>query len=187
MPTDHLTSPSQIIFPDSCRQEMINHCRRKLAREFIEGEAQELKAFGLLAGNREGDRIQVGRCLPLLRNVRSQLPHRQFMDEIMTAHAIPSITPLDRRGWVADPAELMEKVRDCHQNHFTLVGTYHMHRVAWPDDATRDTPTTLDMILGQESRLIMFIVSMVSPKLPIIRAFSEGRPDREIPIFFEDS
>jgi hypothetical protein len=57
-----------------------------------------------------------------------------------------------------------------------------MHRVAWPDDPLRDTPTTLDTVLAADSRMLLFIVSMVTPEQPTIRAFYEGNPDREIPI-----
>lgn len=104
------------------------------------------------------------------------------MNRMMDEHAIPSETPLEKRGWVADPDELAEAVAGFSKDALSLVGSYHMHRVAWEHDQVRDTPTTLDTILGRGSRLIMLIISMVNPDEPIIRAFAEGSNEAEIPI-----
>jgi len=46
----------------------------------------------------------------------------------------------------------------------------------------RDTPTTLDAVLARESEMLMFIVSMVKPERPIIRAFYEGIKEQELPV-----
>ncbi|MBU0484621.1 MAG: hypothetical protein KKB30_08925 [Proteobacteria bacterium] len=176
------SSQIQIVLPDKCQSEIIDHCRRKLAGQYLKGEAQDLKAFGLIAGTRSENTITVKRCMPLLKNARSIDPYKGHMDRVMTKHAIPSETPLHKRGWVADPEELTEKVSECHAAKITLLGTYHMHRVGWQHDKIRDTPTKLDTILGHDSRMIMFIVSMVEPDKPIIRAFFEGICEQEIVI-----
>jgi hypothetical protein len=172
----------RLILPSSCRQTMLDHCQRKLAGEYLPGEEMNLKAFGLLAGKKTKGQVTISSCLPLLKNARAIEPHRQFMNKMMSEHAIPSETPLDKRGWVADPDEMAEALTAFSKEGLSLVGSYHMHRVAWEDDQIRDTPTTLDTILGQGSRLIMFIISMVDPDKPLIRAFAEGSNDEEIPI-----
>ncbi|MEN8135599.1 MAG: hypothetical protein ABFS18_08705 [Thermodesulfobacteriota bacterium] len=148
----------------------------------MDDEEHNLKAYGLLAGEKTSDRVTIKACHPLLKNARSIEPHRGFMDEMMEKHAVASETPLAKRGWVADPAELAAAVAKFKQQRLSLIGSYHMHRVAWDHDQNRDTPTTLDTILGLDSRLIMFIISVVKPDQPIIRAFFEGSNEQEIPI-----
>lgn len=175
----------RINFPATHLDTLYEHCRRKLAARYIDGETMERKAFGLVAGTVDSQIITVNACLPLLKNVRSQKPFSQFMDHHITQHAIPSETPFSKRGWVADPVELFAEIRKMKGNSNQLIGTYHMHRVAWPDDPVRDTPTLLDTVLAADSRLLLFIVSMVNPEKPIVRAFYEGMPDREIPIIIE--
>ena len=171
-----------VYLPAILRQEIIDHCLRKLSRKYLEGEEQNLKAYGLLAGEKAPGQITIKACFPLLQNARAVEPHRSFMDEMMEKHAIVSETPLAKRGWVADPTELVKAVAMFKKQGLSLVGSYHMHRVAWDHDQTRDTPTTLDTILGQDSRLIMFIVSVVKQDKPIIRAFFEGIENQEVTI-----
>ena len=59
-------------------------------------------------------------------------------------------------------------------------------KVALRGDPLRDTPTTLDTILGAGSEMLIFIISLVKSEKPRIRAFYEGKPDREIPIVVKD-
>lgn len=106
------------------------------------------------------------------------------MDQMMAEHAIPSETPFPDRGWVAAPDELAVVLRRCRELDLLLIGSYHMHRVAWPNDPVRDTPTKVDTLLGRNSRLVMFILGMVDPAWPTLRAFAEGDPAREIPIHY---
>ena len=173
-----------IELPQVCWKEIISHCRRKLNGKFLGGESAEKKAFGIVAGNKEDSRIMVKRCFALKKNARYQLPYSEYMNKILAQHAIPSETMLDKRGWVADPQELMAVTRECQEQELIILGAYHMHRVAWQNDPTRDTPTELDRILATESRMIMFIVSMVDPEKPLMRAFYEGIFEQEIPITF---
>jgi hypothetical protein len=181
----HLDSTLDVTIelPQACWEEIISHCRRKLKGEFIADESEEKKAFGLVTGNKEDARIIVKRCFTLKKNARYHLPYSEYMNKILTQHAIPSETGLDKRGWVADPQELMDVTRECQEQGLTILGAYHMHRVAWRHDATRDTPTELDSILAAGSRMIMFVVSMVDPVKPLMRAFYEGILEQEIPIF----
>jgi proteasome lid subunit RPN8/RPN11 len=126
--------------------------------------------------------VTVANCFALEHNVRSHSPYKEYMDSVMAEHAIPSVTPLEKRGWVADPSELFARIKQCREHNRVLVGTYHMHRVGWEHDSKRDTPTKLDAILAKESGLVMFIISMVDPAAPIIRAFYEGVKEKEISV-----
>ena len=173
-----------IELPRLCWNEIISHCRRKLNGKFIGDESAEKKAFGLVAGNKENSRIIVKRCFALKKNARYELPYSKHMNRILAQHAIPSETELDKRGWVADPQELLDVTGECQEQGLTILGAYHMHRVAWQHDATRDTPTELDRILATESRMIMFVVSMIDPEKPLMRAFYEGILEQEIPVTF---
>ena len=175
----------RIIFPELPLQTLLEHCRRKLNEKYIPGEARERKSFGLIGGCQQGATITVEKCLPLLKNARNQEPYKRFMDQAMTRYAIVSETPFSKRGWIADPQELMQKNKQIQQKNL-LLGTYHMHRVSWPDDPLRDSPTTLDTVLAADSHMLLFIVSMVNPDQPILRAFYEGKPDQEIPIITKD-
>ena len=176
----------QIAFPQPAWQVLVGHCRRKLARDFLPAEPPEPKAFGLVAGILAGERLEIKQVFPLLKNARAQAPYKQYMDTVMGQHAIPSETPLANRGWVADPSELLQIRRACKQQGCTLIGTYHMHRLAWDHDRERDTPTELDTILAKGSRMYMFIVSMVTPERPVMRAYFEGVQELENPIHFSE-
>lgn len=164
---------------------MLAHCRRKLKGiDYLPGEDHDRKAFGLLGGRISDGVIEVVTCHPLLHNARQTEIHKNYMDQMMASHAVPSETPFTERGWVAAADELTVTLKSCRDLDLLLIGTYHMHRVAWPHDQVRDTPTTLDSLLGSESRLLMFIISMVDPTLPLIRAFYEGDINRELPIHY---
>ena len=172
----------QIHLPRPLWAAIKEHCLRKMAGEFHTGEQPEKKAFGLIGGELRGTTLSVTMVIPLKKNARSSNDHRRRMDGTMRKHAVPSETPLDKRGWVADQEELDAAISAFHANHCRLIGTYHMHRVAWPHDPIRDTPTELDTQLGRRSRMFMFIVSTVQPARPVIRAYFEGEADREVPI-----
>jgi proteasome lid subunit RPN8/RPN11 len=96
--------------------------------------------------------------------------------------AVPSETSLERRGWVADPAELLSAQQRWERIGATLVGSYHTHRVPWASDPARDTCTALDRALSQQTGLWTLIVSMVDPAKPVVRAFFEADNDHEAEI-----
>jgi len=178
---------NRVIFPGSQLQEIFEHCRRKLACSYVSGESHEQKAFGLVAGRQNDLDLRVEKCLPFMKNARQTEPYKKFMDQVMDRHAIPSETPLAKRGWIADPGELLAKIKQLQKEGLLLIGAYHMHRVAWPGDPIRDTPTTLDTILAADSSMLMFIISMVNKDRPVMRAFYEGKPDMEVPIIVKDN
>ena len=179
--TDH-RQYSEIILPEIHWQAIVEHCRRKLAEQYLPDEVRERKAYGLIAGRLDGNTLRIARCIPLLKNARFQEPFRRYMDRAMGEHAYPSETATAQRGWVADPEELVEIMKECRRDGLEISGSYHMHRVAWKHDPLRDTPTEVDTVLADGSGSFIFIVSMVDPARPTIRAFYEGEKNLETPI-----
>ncbi len=59
------------------------------------------------------------------------------------------------------------------------------HRPPSRDDPLRDTCTELDGKLAEGSGLWMFILWMVDPERPVLRAFFEGCNDREATVRVE--
>lgn len=161
---------------------MIGHCRRKLQGVYLPGEGQAPKAFGLVGGTSNSTIVTVGTIIPLFRNARECGDQKRTMDLAMNRHAIASETPLEKRGWVAEQEELDAALHTLQSQGLRLIGNYHLHRVAWPHDSKRDTPTELDTVLSKNSRMLMFIIAMVNPDAPIIRAFFEGDHALELPI-----
>lgn len=171
-----------ISIPSHLWSEMISHCHRKLEGNYLPGEGQSPKAFGLIGGTVNGSSITVGMVVPLLKNARECGEKKIVMDRAMIQHGTPSKTPFDQRGWVAEQEELDNALQLLLHKGLRLVGNYHMHRVPWKHDPERDTPTELDTVLGDGSRMFMLIISMVTPESPIVRAFFEGNNNLEIPV-----
>jgi hypothetical protein len=115
----------------------------------------------------------------LARNARYEPEYRPEMDELMASLAVPSETPLERRGWLTDPVELLAAERECEAAGAVIFASYHMHRVAWPDDPLRDTCTAIDTALARGRGLWVLILSLVDPARPILRAYFEGDNARE--------
>jgi len=173
---------SQIIIPHLKWQEILDHCNRKLSKNYLPDETEYPRAYGLIAGTQDGSELRV-RCIqPVKRNVRRIEPYKTFMDKILTEHAVPSKTPLSERAWITDPAELKECYDYCDKNNYIIIGTYHSHIVSWKHDPMRDTPTHLDTLLAENSNIFQFIISLVDINRPLIRAFYEGHKDKETPI-----
>jgi hypothetical protein len=174
-----------IVFPEAQKNILIDHCLRKLNEDYREDETKEKKAYGLVGGKIIEKSLHINYVKPLRQNWRSHKDYKVYMDKIFNDHAEPSETPLSLRGWMANPSEIKSMINDCIEKGLDLVGTYHMHRVAWEHDLTRELPTTLDSILAKDSELFTFIVSTVNPSKIVIRAFFESIPDKEIKILFE--
>lgn len=171
-----------IKIPAQLWNEMISHCHRKLQGDYLPGEGQSPKAFGLIGGTVTEASVKAEVMIPLFKNARECGESKIEMDRAMTQHGTPSETPFDQRGWVAEQEELDNALQILLRKGLRLVGNYHMHRVAWEHDPSRDTPTKLDAVLGCASRMFMLIISMVNPESPIIRAFFEGNKDLEVPV-----
>jgi hypothetical protein len=176
-----------INLPEHNWQHILEHCKRKLDGNFLEGESRVRRAYGLVAGRLNKDILDVRRILPIKKNVRDREPFKGFMDRIMAQYAIPSKTPMSNRGWVTDPEELKEQCDRCDQEGLMVFGTYHMHVVPWENDPLRETPTRLDSILAQNSNLFSFIVSMVDVTRPVMRAFYEGVREKEVPVLIREA
>ena len=159
--------------------EILQHAERKLRGDYFQNEETERKAYGLVGGRQRDGHIEVTHVFPLRLNLRSDPQYKPTMDQLMAETAIPSETPLSRRGWVAHPDEIRAAEQACDESDSMILGSYHMHRVAWLHDRLRDTCTELDTRLAEGSGLWMLILSMVDPGRPVLRAFFEGRNDHE--------
>ncbi len=177
----------QIILPGTLWQEIIEHCKRKREGESLDGEFRMRRAYGLMAGTQDESTLKVGRIFPFKRNVRDEDPYKTYMDNLMREYAVPSKTPLSRRGWVTDPEELKVCYDRCDQEGITVFGTYHAHYVRWENDPVRDTPTLLDTVLARNSNLFSFIISMVDIVHPGLRAFYEGSGEQEVSILIQET
>ena len=172
--------------PGALYGTVVEHARRKLAGRYLPDEEQAPKAFGLLGGRFEAGGVVVTTVVPLRRNLRHRPDLAPVVDDLMRRWAVPSETPFERRGWVADPVEVLAAQEASDEAGSALFGAYHMHRVAWPDDPLRDTCTAIDRCLAAGSGLWAFILSMVDPERPILRAFFEGDNGRESPVLVTD-
>lgn len=174
-----LGSVRSIVFAACEYDELLGHARRKLRGEYLPGEEPERKAYGLLGGRQREDRLEVTHIFPLRGNLRSEPQFRPTVDRLMAEVAVPSETPMARRGWVAHPDEIRNAEEACDTAGAMIFGSYHMHRVPWSHDRVRDTCTELDTRLAEGSGLWMLILSMIDPDRPVLRAFFEGRNDHE--------
>lgn len=172
-------SVSSIALSPRDYSELLGHARRKLRGEYLPGEEAEPKAYGLLGGRRREDCLEVTHIFPLRGNLRSEPQFRPAVDRLMAEVAVPSETPMERRGWVAHPDEIRGAEEACDSTGSMVFGSYHMHRVPWSHDPVRDTCTELDTRLAEGSGLWMLILSMVDPDRPVLRAFFEGRNEHE--------
>lgn len=166
-------------------EQVVSHARRKLAGRYLPGEEREQKAFGLLGADITGARADVTDVFPLWRNERHLSWAAGEFDTAVHRFAVPSETPMERRGWVADPREVLEADKTCAAKGSIVVGSYHTHRVAWNHDPVRDRSTELDQHLAATSGLWMVIVSIVDPCRPRLRAFFEGSHAWEAMVIIE--
>ncbi|MDP8974817.1 MAG: hypothetical protein M3N28_00300 [Actinomycetota bacterium] len=188
-PEETLTPPEptlgeveEILLPRDLYGRLVAHARRKLTRRYFPGEEREPKAYGLLGARLSGGRAELTSIFPLTRNLRYRPDVKAHLDQLMEETAFPSETPLHKRGWVADPAEVLAAQRACDETGAALFGSYHMHRVAWEHDPRRDGCTAVDTRLAADSGMWVLILSMVDPRNPTLRAFYEARNDAERPI-----
>ncbi len=177
-----LSKIEHIVLPDANWQEIIDHCKRKLEGNFLPGESEVKRAYGILAGTVSPSALQIERVLEVKKNARNVEPLKTYMDTVMAKHAKPSTTPLCHRGWITDPEELQLCCEDCEDDDLQIFGTYHIHIVPWEGDPIRDTPTHLDTVLAHNSNLFTFILAMVDLSKPTIRAYYEGDLNKEVPM-----
>ncbi len=107
---------------------------------------------------------------------------RPYVDQVMGEVAVPSETPLELRGWVADPREVMVAEEECEEGHSLILGGYHMHRVPWDHDPTRETCTEVDRRLAEGSGPVDVHTLHGRPRQPVLRAFFERDNDKEAPV-----
>ncbi|MBI5787555.1 MAG: hypothetical protein HZA78_01690 [Candidatus Schekmanbacteria bacterium] len=177
----------QIIFDKAQYDALIAHCRRKFSGQYLPEERPEKKAYGLAGGKKGGDKLTICKIFPLKKNLRNEDYYDEEMTKTMYAHGIPSKTPFERRGWVADPQEVFAAYQEAEASGLEIVGSYHMHLVPWPGDPIRDTPTEIDTVLAEDSNMYNFIISLVDPDKPSMRAFYESILEKEIPIIYTEN
>ncbi len=177
-----IDTATEILMPRPLYATIVGHVVRKLTGHYLPDETHERKAFGMIAGRRRGTALEVTAVYPLLVNLRREERHATDMDEIVDAHAIPSDTPNEQRGWIADGSELLAVDRSCDEHDWLMFGNYHTHRVPWPHDPDRDSCTALDRVLATGTGQWVFIVSAVNLHRPILRAFYEADNGREATI-----
>jgi hypothetical protein len=178
----HVDRVAEILMPRPLYASIVGHVVRKLTGHYLPGETPERKAFGMIAGRRRGAALEVTAVYPLLVNLRHEARHAADMDEIVDAHAIPSATPNEQRGWIADGGELLAVHRACDEHDWQMFGNYHTHRVPWPHDPDRDTCTRLDRVLATGTGQWVFVVSAVDLHKPSLRAFHEADNQHEATI-----
>lgn len=174
-----LATATSIRLPKRIHSTMVGHASRKLRGRYHVGETRLGQAFGLLAGVCDGETLEASEIFPLRRNLRTDPVHGREIDSVVRELATESRTPVDQRGWIAAPEEILAAEERCAGAGLTLFASYHMHKVPWHHDPLRDTPTPLDTALGRDQGLWMLILSMVDPERPILRAFWEGRSELE--------
>lgn len=172
----------KITLPKAQREALLAHCIRKLNQQYLDHEIKERKAYGLIGGKIINDSLYIEKIAPLYKNTRTEGEDKKYMDGALNSYAQASETPLAQRGWVAHPEETLDILTDFASDSLEIVGAYHMHRVSWENDVTRERPSVLDTELAKDSGLFAFIISVVNPKVPVIRAFYEGFPDQELTI-----
>lgn len=182
-----LAELEHVVFPPPLYERLVDHARRKLSRHYQEGEEQAPKAYGLVGGRLRDGCGEVTHVVPLLRNHRDEPHLKPVLDQVMDDLAVPSETPLAGRGWATDPRELLAADMAFDAAGSVLLGGYHMHRVAWEHDPLRDSCTEVDRDLAEGSGLLMFILSVVDPGRPILRAYFEGDNGDERPVRVDSS
>ncbi len=170
----------RLVLPEPGHGTVVEHGRRKVAGRHLPGEPTLRRAFGLLAGVWDApDVLRVTAVFPLVESARNDPGTAEEVDELYDAYAVSTSTPRHDRGWVARPADVMHAQQVSDEAGWLLFGHYHTHRVPWPDDPYRDSCTAFDTALARDSGMWTFIVSLVDPETPRIRAFYEGSLDRE--------
>jgi hypothetical protein len=61
-----LAQINRIIMPDSIWQEILAHGKRKLAGDYLPGESQGKRAYGIIAGSQNENLLEVARVLPTI-------------------------------------------------------------------------------------------------------------------------
>jgi hypothetical protein len=115
----------EIRISDNHYRSVVAHGLRKLEGDYRPDETPERKAYGLLGGRPQGVHVDITHVFCLARNARYEPAYRQQMDELMTSLAVPSETPLERRGWLTDPDELLAAERRCDAEHAVIFASDH--------------------------------------------------------------
>ena len=159
-------------------ESIIDHCVRKLNKNYYEDETKEQQAFGVILGEKNIDGYRITKIINLKNNYRYEKETSKKMNDMLEKYAIPGGIELSERAWAIDPIELNSILMDMSNNEI-LLGTYHMHSdLSWKGEYPKELPTDLDRELNRGSDLINLIV-YIGKKQQKIRAFYESIIDSE--------
>lgn len=178
----------KISLQDNIKSEIVNHCIRKYNKSYLPDEMQEQQAYGILAGKLNRNIVCVNSIYKCKINYRNNASVMSYINNLIATYAIPSDTPIDQRGWVASPHEVMEALNNFDLLGCDLLGSYHMHHEkSWNGIQSKEYPSTFDEKLAKNSNLIMFVVSIISESKYSIKAFYNGLKEKEIEVIDNDS
>lgn len=173
------------------RKEILNeiesHCLRKLAGNFFNDETFENQAYGLLGASIANDSIYIEKVFCCKLNFRGDPSVLSHMNDLVETYAIPADTPINQRGWVIQPEELLNAYDIFEKEGLILIGSYHMHHVdSWLGAIPKEFPSAFDAKLAEDSEMLMFIASIRLESLYSLRAFYNGLKENEIRIVIND-
>jgi hypothetical protein len=167
--------------------EIEHHCLRKLTGNFFDDETPENQAYGLLGARLENDSIYIEKIFPCKLNFRCDPSVLNHMNDLVKTYAISADTPINQRGWVMQPEELLNAYDTFAELGLTLIGSYHMHHDgSWLGTIPKEYPSEFDAKLAENSEMLMFIASVKSNSLYSLKAFYNGLKEKEIRIITSD-
>lgn len=163
--------------------KILEHCRRKLNKNFYNDETKEQQAFGIIIGKKVNKKILITKVHPLKINYRYNDSVSGKMNNLIMDYAIPGEMKIEERAWAADPIELSCVLSNLEEAEVFL-GTYHMHHEdSWKGNYPRQLPTDLDRELAKDSNSIMFIAYIdVDKDKDTLRGFYEAKIELEYKI-----
>lgn len=167
--------------------EIEHHCVRKLTGIFFDDETPEHQAYGLLGATLENDSIYIEKIFPCKLNFRYDPSVLNHMNELVETYAIAADTPINQRGWVIQPEELLHAYNTFAALGLTVIGSYHMHHDgSWLGTMSKEYPSEFDAKLAENSEMLMFIASIKSKSLYSLKAFYNGLKEKEMRIISDD-
>ena len=112
----------QIVFPKAQYDDLMAHCHRKFNEKYLPEEKHERKAYGLIGGKRDAEKMVVAKVFALRKNVRKDEQYDDEMTKAMYNHAIPSKTPFEPQMTSSEAAESVTIVIKTSESRATALG-----------------------------------------------------------------
>lgn len=87
-------SVNEIYLPKVLHAKIIEHCSRKLNRQYLAKETAEQQAYGLIGGKLSKNILSIGAVIPLCKNFRNDVSVKKTMDSNVKKYAIPEKTSI---------------------------------------------------------------------------------------------